>query len=310
MEGDSHYPQTINESQINSVPKEGVKILSENGIYSTIPPPLSPPKAIDVNYQMSSGASLGNNPMNMNLLPTMVPHGNYVSMTSPQAVDRNHSQPQVPHNVDRQSKTGTGRKKANDRKDVPLTDSQKQFIRSKFVRQGYCKNVCTYCSSTVHNDHVARWASHFRACSKIPPEDRAEYDSYAEYDFESGNRKRKIDDGSSSSMDLLFRAAVASDEGEGKRAESMHTEEEMLVNINEAFKEGVESGIILLDKFSEHLVDKARAADISNEIDTSELLQNLKKELMSNFLLHITRNRGNFEDYDASKSIEDMVHKM
>lgn len=58
----------------------------------------------------------------------------------------------------------------------PLTEEQKDLLRSKFVKLCPLKNACTYCSKIVSSDHIARWASHFRACKKVcEPDKRAYY---------------------------------------------------------------------------------------------------------------------------------------
>ena len=61
------------------------------------------------------------------------------------------------------------------REHSPLTDEQKDLLRSKFVKLCPLKNACTYCSKIVSSDHIARWASHFRACKKVNEADKRAY---------------------------------------------------------------------------------------------------------------------------------------
>lgn len=61
------------------------------------------------------------------------------------------------------------------REQSPLTDEQKDLLRSKFVKMCPLKNACTYCSKIVSSDHIARWASHFRACKKVNEADKRAY---------------------------------------------------------------------------------------------------------------------------------------
>ena len=61
------------------------------------------------------------------------------------------------------------------REHSPLTDEQKDLLRSKFIKLCPLKNACTYCSKIVSSDHIARWASHFRACKKVNDADKRAY---------------------------------------------------------------------------------------------------------------------------------------
>lgn len=63
------------------------------------------------------------------------------------------------------------------------TLSQKDFLRSKFVKLATLKNCCTYCTKILHSDHISRWASHFVFCSRVPESDLALYSDI-------GNRAR------------------------------------------------------------------------------------------------------------------------
>jgi len=48
----------------------------------------------------------------------------------------------------------TGKKRV--RNEFIVSEDQKKFLRTKFMRLGYCRNVCSYCLQIVHNDHVSR----------------------------------------------------------------------------------------------------------------------------------------------------------
>lgn len=61
------------------------------------------------------------------------------------------------------------------REHSPLTEEQKDLLRSKFVKLCPLKNACTYCSKIVSSDHIARWASHFRTCKKVIETDKRAY---------------------------------------------------------------------------------------------------------------------------------------
>ena len=43
------------------------------------------------------------------------------------------------------------------RKELALTDTQKNFIKTRFIRLGYCKILCTYCFQVIPNEHVSRY---------------------------------------------------------------------------------------------------------------------------------------------------------
>lgn len=49
------------------------------------------------------------------------------------------------------------------------------MLRTKFVKLSNLRNACSYCSKVVSSDHIARWASHFRSCSKVYDTDRKAY---------------------------------------------------------------------------------------------------------------------------------------
>jgi hypothetical protein len=37
-----------------------------------------------------------------------------------------------------------------------INRSQRSFLKLKFMRLGYCKNVCTYCLQLLKTDHIYR----------------------------------------------------------------------------------------------------------------------------------------------------------
>ena len=75
------------------------------------------------------------------------------------------------------------------REHSPLTDEQKDLLRSKFVKLCPLKNACTYCSKIVSSDHIARWASHFRACKKVHEADKRAYYSLGNDPMPASKRK-------------------------------------------------------------------------------------------------------------------------
>ena len=244
---------------------------------------------------------------------------------------------------------GNTKKKSSERRDIPLTDKQKQFIRTKFVRQGYCRNMCTFCNTIVHNDHVARWASHFRACSKIPMADRAEYNCYAdniESTIPSDNHnhkrrrvsvKKEEEVSNVDPMDLLFRAAVSGTNNifsvtptadsktretatvkEGRiSSSSWMTEDYIEVNgggelyndCSKAFSEGLESGILLFDKFSRLMIEKL-ASKVGADNNITGYLAIFKDELNKHFAEVLTENGGNFDKFNAANIIDNLIANM
>ena len=210
--------------------------------------------------------------------------------------------------------------------------------------------MCIYCKSVVHNDHVARWASHFRACLQIPAEDRSEYDSYAGTDVSltsttAGNsKKRKFGiehgQGESSSndpMDLLL-AAVAgtgtdnlstnststivkggkertkssngkSSSSRSSSSTSSTSEEAVLFSTcNKAFRQGLESGMLLFDKFTKLMVEKLASKE-SVDANSPENLSSIKEELSNDFKVFIAKNMENIEIYDADSVIDELVSR-
>ena len=194
--------------------------------------------------------------------------------------------------------------------------------------------MCIFCKAVVHNDHVARWASHFRACSKIPFADRAEYDFFANNDSTMTNAKHKRQKLISikpeqevfrnDPMGLLLKVAIGDilpptstamkEEQEVKvpsssSITSMNRDNDLVVVCNKAFKEGLESGILLLDKFTKSMIEKMSSeggVDANNSADLSIA----KDALSKNFTETIVKHSGNFEKFDAACVIDELISKM
>ena len=54
------------------------------------------------------------------------------------------------------------KRKRKNRKEKRITQAEKDYVKSKFMKLDLRKNVCVYCSYIVENDHISRYITFFK----------------------------------------------------------------------------------------------------------------------------------------------------